>query len=139
MISRFAASDATVSLLAVPPQSSHHVVDVDDSGVVTHVMPVRELRQWENGGYFVLRPEIFDYLGEGEDLLGDAGTAAGPAAQGARLPAQGLLVACRHREGAGPARGDVPPGQLPVDGLGPRAVRPVPPATLSDTLAKKPA
>jgi glucose-1-phosphate cytidylyltransferase len=72
MISRFAASDATVSLLAVPPQSSHHVVDVDDTGLITQVTPVRELRQWENGGYFVLRQEIFDHLDEGEDLVGDA-------------------------------------------------------------------
>jgi glucose-1-phosphate cytidylyltransferase len=72
MISRFAASSAAVSLLAVPPQSSHHVVDIDDSGVITRVMPVVELRQWENGGYFVLRPEVFDYLDEGEDLVGDA-------------------------------------------------------------------
>jgi glucose-1-phosphate cytidylyltransferase len=72
MISRFAASDAAVSLLAVPPQSSHHVVDIDDSGVVTRVQPVRELRQWENGGYFVMRPEVFDHLREGEDLVGDA-------------------------------------------------------------------
>jgi glucose-1-phosphate cytidylyltransferase len=72
MISRFAASEAVVSLLAVQPQSSHHVVDVDDTGVITQIQPMRELRQWENGGYFVLRPEIFDYLGEGEDLVGDA-------------------------------------------------------------------
>ena len=36
------------------------------------VTPVRDLRQWENGGYFVLRPEIFDYLNEGEDLVEDA-------------------------------------------------------------------
>ena len=72
MISRFAASDAAVSLLAVPPQSSHHVVDVDDNGLITSVTPVRELRQWENGGYFVLRPEVFDCLAEGEDLVGDA-------------------------------------------------------------------
>jgi glucose-1-phosphate cytidylyltransferase len=72
MISRFTASDAVASLLAVPLQSSHHVVDVDDSGVITQVKPVRELLQWENGGYFVLRPEIFDYLDEGEDLVGDA-------------------------------------------------------------------
>ena len=33
---------------------------------------MRDLRQWENGGYFVLRPEIFDYLNEGEDLVEDA-------------------------------------------------------------------
>ena len=72
MVARFTASNAVVSLLAVPPQSSHHVVDVDDKGLVTEVMPMRDLRQWENGGYFVLRQEIFDYLGEGDDLVGDA-------------------------------------------------------------------
>ena len=41
-------------------------------GLVTQVTPVRDLRQWENGGYFVLRPEIFDYINEGEDLVEDA-------------------------------------------------------------------
>ena len=72
MVKRFAASDAAVSLLAVPPQSSHHVVEVDDAGLITQVTPVRNLLQWENGGYFVLRPEIFDRLNEGEDLVEDA-------------------------------------------------------------------
>jgi glucose-1-phosphate cytidylyltransferase len=72
MIERFAASTAAVSLLAVPPMSSHHVVDVGDGGLITQVTAVKDLRQWENGGYFVLRPEIFDYLHEGEDLVQDA-------------------------------------------------------------------
>ena len=72
MITRFEASSAVVSLLAVPPQSSHHVVDVGEGGLITQVTPVRDLRQWENGGYFVLRPDIFDYLNEGEDLVEDA-------------------------------------------------------------------
>ena len=34
----------------------------------------RELTQWENGGYFVLRPEIFDVLPENGDHIGDACT-----------------------------------------------------------------
>ena len=72
MISRFAATDAVISLLAVPPTSSHHVVDVAENGLITQVTPVRDLRQWENGGYFVIRPEIFDHLYEGEDLVEDA-------------------------------------------------------------------
>jgi NDP-sugar pyrophosphorylase family protein len=59
-------------LLAVPLQSSHHVVDIRDDGLITQVTPMRELRQWENGGYFLLRQEIFDHLGEGEDLVEDA-------------------------------------------------------------------
>lgn len=72
VIARFAASGAVASLLAVPPQSSHHVVEIDDNGLISQVTPMRDLRQWENGGYFVLRPEIFDYLQEGEDLVEDA-------------------------------------------------------------------
>ena len=72
MIERFEAGDAAVSLLAVPPQSSHHAVDIDDDGVITQVTPMRDLRHWENGGYFLLRPEIFDELREDEDLVEDA-------------------------------------------------------------------
>jgi glucose-1-phosphate cytidylyltransferase len=72
MIERFAATSAVASLLAVPPQSSHHVVDIAENGLITQVTPMRHLRQWENGGYFVLRQEIFDHLSEGEDLVEDA-------------------------------------------------------------------
>jgi glucose-1-phosphate cytidylyltransferase len=72
MIERFEASGAVAGLLAVPPQSSHHVVDIDDDGLITQVTPMRDLRQWENGGYFSLRPEIFGCLNEGEDLVEDA-------------------------------------------------------------------
>jgi glucose-1-phosphate cytidylyltransferase len=71
MVSRFAESGALVSLLAVPPTSSHHVVDIGENGLITQVTPLKDLRQWENGGYFVLRREIFDYLSEGEDLVED--------------------------------------------------------------------
>jgi len=72
MIEQFTASDAVASLLAVPPQSSHHVVDIGENGLITQVTPMQDLRQWENGGYFLLRPEIFEYLDEGEDLVDDA-------------------------------------------------------------------
>ena len=72
IIKRFEQSRAVASLLAVPPQSSHHVVEIGDDGLISQVTPMRDLRQWENGGYFVLRPEIFDYLNVGEDLVEDA-------------------------------------------------------------------
>jgi glucose-1-phosphate cytidylyltransferase len=72
MIDRFAATDATVSLLAVPPQSSHHAVDIGPDGVITQVIPMRDLRHYENGGYFVMRPSIFDDLNANEDLVEDA-------------------------------------------------------------------
>ena len=72
MIERFAATDAVASLLAIPPQSSHHAVDISDDGVITAVTPMRDLRHWENGGYFLFRPAIFDELNEDEDLVEDA-------------------------------------------------------------------
>ncbi len=70
-IARFQASGAVACLLAVPPQSSHHVVDIGEDGFITQVTPMQDLRQWENGGYFVFKPEIFDHLYEGEDLVED--------------------------------------------------------------------
>ena len=108
MIDAFEASSAVASLLAVPPQSSHHVVDIGDDGLITRVTPMRDLRQWENGGYFVFRPEIFDHLNEGEDLVEDALVRLVPLRARPRLPVQGLLVTRRHGEGAGAAGGDVP-------------------------------
>ena len=44
-------------------------VDVGEDGLITKVTPMQDLRQWENGGYFLFRPEIFDYLNEGDDVL----------------------------------------------------------------------
>ncbi len=69
LVDQFRASDATASMLAVPPVSSHHVVEIDDDGHVTGVREVRDLMQWENGGYFALRPGVFDVLLEGQDLV----------------------------------------------------------------------
>jgi glucose-1-phosphate cytidylyltransferase len=71
MITRFEDSEAVATLLAVGLQSSHHVVDVGEGDVITRVTPVRELLQWENGGYFILRPEIFDHINENDDLVED--------------------------------------------------------------------
>ena len=88
MVSRFAGTDAVLSLLAVPQTSSHHVVDIGENGIITQVTPVRDLRQWENGGYFVIRPEIFDHLYEGEDLVEDAIV---------RLVPQGRVLAYPHK------------------------------------------
>jgi glucose-1-phosphate cytidylyltransferase len=87
MIDGFGRTDAVASMLAVPPVSTHHVVEIDDAGQVTGVREVRELMQWENGGYFVMRPGIFDALRGGEDMVPHAF---------ARLLKDGKLHARRH-------------------------------------------
>jgi len=89
MIERFEASSAVIGLLAVPPQSSHHVVDIADDGFITSVTAVQDLRQWENGGYFLMRPEIFDHLAEGEDLVEDAITRLVPEGRVLAYPYKG--------------------------------------------------
>jgi glucose-1-phosphate cytidylyltransferase len=48
------------------------VVEVADNGEVTGVRAVTELMQHENGGYFVMRPSIFDALRDGEDMVPNA-------------------------------------------------------------------
>lgn len=72
IVDRFLQSDAMASLLAIKPQNSFHVVDIDGSSRVTGFTPAEQLPMRINGGYFVLRQEIFDYLQEGEDLVMDA-------------------------------------------------------------------
>jgi glucose-1-phosphate cytidylyltransferase len=55
----------------VKPQDSFHVVESDDEGRVTELVPAADLPFRINGGYFVLSDEIFDYLDEGDDLVMD--------------------------------------------------------------------
>ena len=57
--------------IAVKPQDSFHVVDIADDGRVTGLVPVADMSMCINGGYFVLRQGIFDYLEEGDDLVMD--------------------------------------------------------------------
>lgn len=72
LIDNFRTAGAVASILAVPPVSTHHVVEMNGTGRVTAVRAVQDLMQWENGGYFVLTPQIFDVLREGEDMVPDA-------------------------------------------------------------------
>jgi glucose-1-phosphate cytidylyltransferase len=87
MVTEFEQSDATAGLLAVPPQASFHVLRYGADQRIDAVHSVSELALRENGGYFILRPGIFDYLDEGEDLVGDAFP---------RLAAERKLLAMPH-------------------------------------------
>jgi glucose-1-phosphate cytidylyltransferase len=72
LIEEFRKTDAVGQLLAVKPQDSFHVVDIVAGSTVTGLTPVADMAMRINGGYFVLRQGIFDYLEEGEDLVMDA-------------------------------------------------------------------
>jgi glucose-1-phosphate cytidylyltransferase len=87
MAERFETSGAVASMIVVPPVSTHHVVEMDTAGRVTCVRAVSELMQWENGGYFMMTPEIFDVLREGEEMVPEAFS---------RLVPDGHLLAQRY-------------------------------------------
>jgi len=72
IIEEFLATDAVGSLLAVSPQNSFHVVHITRDNLVSEFQPVDDMDIRINGGYFVLRQGIFDYLNEGEDLVMNA-------------------------------------------------------------------
>ena len=72
LIKEFAKSDAVGQLLAVKPQDSFHVVDIKGGSTVTGLTAVASMSMRINGGYFVFRKEIFDYLNQDEDLVMDA-------------------------------------------------------------------
>jgi glucose-1-phosphate cytidylyltransferase len=69
LIDSFERTDAVGSLLAVKPQDSFHVVDIVDEDHVTGLTAVADMSMCINGGYFVLRQGIFDYLYEDDDLV----------------------------------------------------------------------
>lgn len=75
-IEQFLETDAVGSMLAVKPQDSFHVIAMDGDHV-TGLHPVADMDMRINGGYFIFRQGIFDYLGEGEDLVTDACARAG--------------------------------------------------------------
>ena len=82
------SSGATATFAAVRPNHSFHVVDLAPGGQVQAVTPAVESDQWINGGYFVMRPSVFDVLAPGEDLVEEPF---------ARLIRRGELRGHRHR------------------------------------------
>jgi glucose-1-phosphate cytidylyltransferase len=69
MVDTFLASDKVAAFMAVPPSQSFHLVDVEGDGEVTSIRSVGESDLLINGGYFALRPEIFNYMYPGDELV----------------------------------------------------------------------
>jgi glucose-1-phosphate cytidylyltransferase len=69
MIDRFKRSDKIGCFLAVHPPFNFHLVEFTDQETVRRFRSSQESEIWINGGYFIFRNKIFDYLKEGEDLV----------------------------------------------------------------------
>jgi glucose-1-phosphate cytidylyltransferase len=67
LIDHHSRSRKVASLLSVRPNYTFNVV-TSDAARVTGFQDIAETGIWINGGYFVFRSEVFDYLDAGEDL-----------------------------------------------------------------------
>lgn len=63
------SSGAIAGLVAVRPSQSFHAVRTDEQGYVTELEEVAGSDYWINAGFFCLRPEVFDFMNEGEELV----------------------------------------------------------------------
>jgi len=71
MVDRFKQSDNVACFLAVRPALTYHLADICADGQVREFRTSDRSEIWINGGYFLLRKEIFDYMRPGEDLVLD--------------------------------------------------------------------
>ncbi|HVW69540.1 MAG TPA: sugar phosphate nucleotidyltransferase [Steroidobacteraceae bacterium] len=69
LIDDFRSRDVVASFASVRSAQSFHAVYASDAGLVTRVGLLPDQELWINGGFFVLRHDIFDYIKEGEELV----------------------------------------------------------------------
>lgn len=62
-------SDAVASLLLVQPTASFDIVSVDSEGKIGDICALNRSDIWINGGFFVMRKEIFRHIHPGEELV----------------------------------------------------------------------
>jgi len=70
MIEEFSRRDTYASFLSVQPRSSSlDTVHSSEDGLVRGIKCMKDSNIWVNGGYFVLRKEVFGYIKPGEELV----------------------------------------------------------------------
>jgi glucose-1-phosphate cytidylyltransferase len=71
LVRDFMIRGKVAALLAVRPSYGFHVTSVGPDGLVRSVQSVADAGLRMNGGYFIFRREIFNYIREGEDLVNE--------------------------------------------------------------------
>lgn len=68
-INFFQQQDKVGSFLCVTPSQSFHVVSMQENGGVETIKPINRGDMWINGGFFIFKQQIFDYIQAGEELV----------------------------------------------------------------------
>ena len=69
LIDSFKTSANVACFVSVKPRASFHLVEMDPAGVVRNIEHIGKSGARINGGFMVLRREIFEYMNEGEELV----------------------------------------------------------------------
>jgi glucose-1-phosphate cytidylyltransferase len=69
LIDRFYEQDRTAAFLCVRPNLSCHYVSMNSGGLVQEIRTMGQSDILINGGYFVFKRSIFDYIKDGEELV----------------------------------------------------------------------
>jgi glucose-1-phosphate cytidylyltransferase len=88
MIEDFKRTGKIACFLAVQPPVTFHLADIGDDNRVLGMRAADRADLWINGGFFIFRREIFDYMRKGEELVVEPF---------ARLIEEGQLLAYKHR------------------------------------------
>lgn len=70
-IEAFLKRRRTATFISVRPTTTFHIVSIRDDGAVKQIQELGQTGIWMNGGFFVLRQEIFDYIRDGEELINE--------------------------------------------------------------------
>jgi glucose-1-phosphate cytidylyltransferase len=69
MIDRFKKSGKIGCFIAIHPPISFHLAEFDEQGAVRRLRSSHQSEIWINGGYFIFRNKIFDYIRDSEELV----------------------------------------------------------------------
>ncbi|RQH14771.1 sugar phosphate nucleotidyltransferase [Bradyrhizobium sp. RP6] len=69
IIERFKRSKMVGCFVAVHPPFNFHLAEFNGGDAVKRLRSSQQSEIWINGGYFIFRKEIFDYIREGEELV----------------------------------------------------------------------
>jgi glucose-1-phosphate cytidylyltransferase len=70
MIDTFRDSNKVAAFVCAPPSQTFHVVKLKDGNGVCSIAPVNQSGMLVNGGFFAFRQQIFDFMRDGEELVG---------------------------------------------------------------------
>jgi glucose-1-phosphate cytidylyltransferase len=69
VVEKFLKSRSVACFVSVKPKASFHMITVDDEGTVKSIEHITKSGARINGGFFVLRREIFQYMRDGDELV----------------------------------------------------------------------